>query len=506
MRLVLAVATAALAILAGAVDATAQKVLRYHLTAAPDLLDPAKCNNQRCRRVMWPLFESLVDLSKDRTITPGLAESWDIASDGLTYTFRLRKGVRFHDGTPFNATAAKLNLERNFLPGSAHYTSKPPNVREKLLTGAIRDIAMLDAHTIVIRFRRPQPQLLFLIPMVSPRSLERFASHLSRPPIGTGPFKFMKQTKDEVVLAANANYWGGRPKLDRLIFRVISDAEHTMEEFLAGRLDFIPEVEPVYLERLMADVRVRVRRVPTLSTYYLGFRTDLPPVNNVLVRQAIARGLNVKRMVLFVSRGLAVPAFGPIPPGGEAYDPNLETLLPYDPETARRLLREGGWTPRVSLTLAFNRGWGFMSELANAIQADLAKIDVSVQLAPKASWADLVAAARQGTAELFLYGWLTLLGDAEVWLSPLFESDAVDNLTRYRSAALDALLQQTRGPIDPTVRLDFYRRAQRLIVQEAPMAFLYHEVRVSAYRAHLSGVELNVESWPIDRFARIDVP
>src|SRR5205814_10524893 len=122
-----------------------------------------------------------------------------------------------------------------------------------------------------------------------------------------------------------------------------------------------------------------------------------------------------------------------IPPGGEAYDPDLKTMAPYDPDAARRLLRDGGWTPGTSLSLAFNAGWGFMSELAHAIKSDLAKVDVVVHLAPQASWTEVVTTARQGPSELFLYGWLTLLSDAEVWLSPLFQSDAIDNLTRYRN-------------------------------------------------------------------------
>src|SRR5256714_1288677 len=418
---------------------------------------------------MWPIFESLVDLSRERALAPGLAESWDAAPDGLTYTFRLRRGVRFHDGTPFTAVAAKLNLERNFLPTSPHYTASPPNVRQKVLAGLIRDISIVDPHTLTLRLRTPQVQLLFLIPMVSPQALARFGSDIARYPVGTGPFVFAKQNKDEVVLLANRDHWGGRPKLDRLVFRVIGDAERTMDEFLAGRLDFIPEVEPVYLERVVADAGVRVVRVPTLSTYYLGFRTDVAPLANLRVRQGITRALNTERAVLFVSRGLAVPAFGPIPPGGEAYDPDLKTMAPYDPDAARRLLRDGGWTPGTSLSLAFNAGWGFMSELAHAIKSDLAKVDGGGHLAPQASWTEVVTTARQGPSELFLYGWLTLLRDAEVWLSPLFQSDAIDNLTRYRNPAVDALLQQARGLADHTARLDLYRRAPRPLPPEAPI-------------------------------------
>src|SRR5215475_2482721 len=266
MKSLLAAVAAALALGAGAADAVAEKVLTYHLSALPDSLDPAKCNNQRCRRVMWPIFEPLVDLSRDsRTLVPALAESWDVSPDGLTYTFHLRRGVRFHDGAAFTAASAKLSIERSFLPGSPYYSASPPNVREKVLAGLIREISVAGEHTLVVRLRTFQVQLLFLVPMISPDALARFRGSLGRHPVGTGPFIFSKQTTEEVVLVANAKHWGGRPKLDGLTFRVISDAERTMDEFLAGRLDFIPEVEPVYLERVLADPGVRVVRVPTLS-------------------------------------------------------------------------------------------------------------------------------------------------------------------------------------------------------------------------------------------------
>lgn len=507
MKRFLAAAAVALGLSAGAPAAAAEKVLAYHLTAPPDSLDPAKCNNQRCRRVMWPIYEPLIDLSKDsRNIVPALAESWEVSPDGLTYTFRLRKGVRFHDGSSFTAASVKLNLERNYLPGSPHYTASPPNVRQKVLAGLIRDVSVVDDYTLTVRLRTLQVQLLFLVPIVSPDALARFGADVARRPVGTGPFILSKQTEEEVVLVANAQYWGGRPKLDRLVFRVVTDADRTMEEFFGGRLDFLPEVEPVFLERLVADPGVRVVRVPTLSTYYLGFRTDRPPFTQIRIRQGIARALNTERTMLFVSRGLAVPAFGPIPPGGEAHDPDLKGLTSYDPDAARRLLREGGWTPATKLSLAFNAGWGFMSEVANAIKNDLARVEVPVQLSPQSSWTGVVQSARDGSAHLFLYGWLTILSDAEVWLAPLFQSQAVDNLTRYRNPQVDGLLEQARTTIDPRARQDLYRRAQRQIVQDAPMAFLYHEVRVSAYRTRLTGIDLNTESWPIDRFARIDVP
>jgi peptide/nickel transport system substrate-binding protein len=478
--------------------------MTYHLASAPDLLDPAKCSNLRCQRVMWPLYEPLVNLSGDlKAVTPGLAESWDVGADGLTYTFHLRKGVKFHDGTPFNAAAAKINLERNFLPGSAHYTAVPPNVRERQLGGLIKDVAVLNEHTLTIVLKSPKVHLLFLAPMVSPGALDRYGARLGESPVGTGPFRFVRATADEIRLAAFADYWGGRPKLDEISFRIISRSDRTMDEFLAGRIDFLPEVEPVYLERLRTP-RTTLVRIPTLSIYYLGFRVDRPPLDDVRVRQALARAIDVERMVLFNSRGMAVPAYGPIPPGGDAYDAGLKRSR-YSPEGARRQLAEIGHAAGLKLSLVVNADWGFLAELAQAVKVDLAKVGVAVELVPKSGWKDLVAAVRQGTGDLFIYNWFSIFTDPEIFLAPNYESGSADNLTRYGNPVFDALLQQARVTGDPAARLELYRRAQRILVEDSPILPLFHEVRVSAYRTRLSGVELTVHSQPVDRFTRIDI-
>lgn len=484
--------------------AAPQKVFIYHLAAPPDVLDPAKCNNARCQRVMWPIYEALVNLSKDsRTVVPGLAESWVVSADGLTYTFRLRKGVTFHDGSRFDATVAKLNLERNFLPGSRFYTATPPNVREKILTGLINEITVKDEQTLTVTLKNRKLHLLFLVPMVSVEALAKHGPRVGEHPTGTGPFRFVRSNAEEIRLAANPAYWGGRPRLDELSFRIIPQAEKMSQEFLSGRLDFLPDVEPLYIERIVANPHTKLIRLPTLSLYYLGLRTDRKPFSDLRVRQALTRAIDVDRAVLFIMRGTGIPAYGPLPPEAEGYDASIKRT-PHQPDAARRLLADAGITGNLRVSLVFNE-WEHFAELAQAVRVDLAKVGVTVDLVPTSSWKELVDEIRKGKGDMFMYSWLIPVADADAWLTPLFQSKSSDNLTQYVNPTVDRLLEQAKSMVNDANRLELYRKAQGVIVDDAPMVFLFHKVRVSAYNTRVVGLELNTQSYPMDRYVRIDL-
>lgn len=486
-------------------EAAQEKILVSHLPGPPDLLDPAKCSNLRCVAVMWPIYEPLVDLSKDpREIVPRLAESWVVSPDGLTYTFRLRKGVTFHDGSAFDATAAKISLERNFLKGSRFYTADPPNVREKLLDVLIKEVIVQGEHTLRITLKDRKFHRLVVVPMVSPEALAKHGRKLGEHPVGTGPFRFVRWTDEEIRVAANPGYWGGRPKLDEISFRIIPQWERTMQEFLAGRIDFSREVEPLYLERIVTNPMTKLIRVPALSLYYLGFNLSRKPFDDIRVRQAFTKAIDIERIVLFVSRGTAVPAYGPIPPDAEGYDATLKKSR-YDPEGARRLLREAGYPTGLRASLLVSVASGFISELAQAIKADLAKVGVTVDLVPTSGYQPLVKDVRKGEGDLFIYNWFATFTDPEIFLLPNFGTGSVDNLTRYSNPQVDGLLEQARSAREPVERMESYRKAQSIIVADAPVVFLFHTIRVSAYNVRVSGLELNLHSFPVDRFLGVGV-
>jgi peptide/nickel transport system substrate-binding protein len=365
-------------------------------------------------------------------------------------------------------------------------------------------VTVQDDYTLTVALKGPKVHLISLAPMVSPEALAKYGSKFGEHPVGTGPFKFVRWSHDEIRLAANADYWAGRPKLTGVTFRIVPQSEKMTQEFLSGRIDFIPEVEPIHLERIGANPATKLVRVPTLSLYYLGFRFDRKPFDDIRVRQAFLKAIDVERAILFTSRGMGVPAFGAIPPGAEAHDLTLKKSQ-YDPDAARQLLRASGHG-EIKVSLLFNVGWGFLAELAQAFKADLAKLGVTVDLVPAPNYKQLVADVRDGRGEVFIYAWLSLFTDPEIFLGPLFQTGSVDNLTGYSNPRFDALLEQARGPLlEPGARVDLYRRAQKLIVDDVPMIFLFHEVRVSGYNARVTGLDLNLHSLPIDRFAQTDI-
>lgn len=486
-------------------DAASDKVLTYHLNGPPESLDPAKCSSQRCRRVMWAIYESLLNVGKDsKTIVPELAESWDVSPDGLRYTFRLRKGVTFHDGTPFNATSAKLNLERIFIKENPFYTADPPNVRETIMADLIKDISVQDEQTLTITLKNRKVHMLHMIPMVSLDALRKHGKGFGQHPVGTGPFKFVRSTAEEVRLVANTPHWGGRPRIDGISYGIIPDFSEAIDQFLGGRIDFLPEIEPLAVERIIANPTTKLIRVPTLSLFYLGFRVDRKPFDDIRVRRAFTKAINVERAVLFTARGMAAPAYGPIPAGAEGYDPTLKKSQ-YAPDAARQLLAQAGHAAGLRVSLFFNGGLSLFTELTQAMQADLAKVGVTVELVPKPDYRQLVGEIRRGTADLFVYAWSTILPDADLWIGRLFPTKSVDNFTHYSSPTVDALLEQARGSSDPAAQEALYRKAQQLIVDDAPMVFLFNEIRVSAYNTRVVGLELNNQSFPVDRFSRTEL-
>jgi peptide/nickel transport system substrate-binding protein len=488
--------------------AAADRVFSYALEGPPESLDFAKTSTERAIRVAWLLCDALINISRDgQSLEPGLAQSWKLSGDGLNAVMKLRSGVQFHDGTPFDAAAVKASLERQYLPSHPLYSADPRNVQEQLLGELIEDIQIVDGLTLGFKLKYPGLHYFSQNEIVSPTALRKLGKDFGRSPVCSGPFKFESWSRDQIALVANEHYWAGRPQIDRVVFRFIPEGKAVIDALLKGEVDFVARLpDPVWFERLRESPRIKAVPVPGLNLYYLGFYTERPPFNNPVLRRAVAHAINVPRTAHFLGRGVAVPAKGALPPEVRDHDPAVSQAS-YDPQAARELLVKSGQKPPATVKVVHNSALTFTAEVAGAIQSDLRRIGINVEFLGKPGWPEVVAAVRKREGDMFLYSWNVRAPYPERFLLPLFHSRSVGttNLTHYRNPAFDKLLEEALRLPEGPGQSRLFSQIQRQIVDDAPMVFLYHAIRVAAYAERVQGLELNLGLLPHDKLVKVEL-
>jgi peptide/nickel transport system substrate-binding protein len=486
----------------------ADKVFVHALEGEPESLDFAKTTTERANRVAWLLSDALVNISKDgKALEPGLAQSWSLSRDGLQVVMKLRSGVTFHDGTVLDARAVKDSFERQFRPSHPLYSADPKNAREQLLNDLVEDIGVRDELTLTLKLKYPGLHYLSQVEVASPTAIAKLGKAFARQPVYTGPFKFESWTPDRITLTANDAYWAGRPRIDRAVFQFIPDGKTVVDGLLKGDVDLAAVLpDPTFFERVRESPRLKLVQIPALNVFYLGFYTERPPLNNVLLRRAVAQGVDVQRAASFLGRGVAVAAKGPLAPAMKGYDPTVGQA-PHDPRAARELLTKAGLGNGLSLRLLHNSAVMFDAELAAAIQNDLRQIGIKVELMGKPNWPELVKAVRAREGDMFMYSWHVRAPYPERLLVPLFHSRAAgtSNLTEYKNSNLDRLLDEVVRLPEGRAQATLYSQIQKTIVDDAPMLFLYHATRMAAYADRVQGLDLNLAALPQDKLVKVDL-
>jgi len=498
---------ALLAMIVGRSTATAavERGFVQHLISEPVSLDPAKTGNIQADQVMWLLYDRLTQLSADGTrMEPALAERWEQSPDGLTYTFTLRRNVVFHDGTPLDANAVKISYERQFLAGSPFYSTTPPNYYERVLSGLIKSVRVVDSHTVAIALQYQRPHQFALVNIVSPQALARYGGHLTRTPVGTGPFRLERWEGGRIILAPFAESWRGRPRVSNATFVVVPDSQVATERIENGEFDLAPEVAPSSLERLAANPDIRLVKVGGLNVRFLGLQMERPALRDRRVREALARAIDVERLATHSGRGMLLAARGPLPPSSLSYDPQLRQP-PFDPDRARSLLQEAGAAGGLTLRLLYNASLEYWSEAVQAIRSDLRKVGVNVELLGVADWQKYHEERKKGAYDLYIYGWTVSTPDPERFLLPLYQSHSPDNYGRYANPKVDDMLTQARQPMEDTRRLRLYREIARLIVADVPAVFLFHQVTFAAHHARIAGLMLDLYGRPQDKLTTVEI-
>jgi peptide/nickel transport system substrate-binding protein len=476
-----------------------------HLTSDPTSLDPAKTNHLEADRVMWLLYDRLLQLSANGTqMEPALAERWEASADGLTYTFTLRRNVRFHDGTPLDAEAVKISYERQFLPMSPFYVTSPPNAYERVLAGLVKSVQVVDAHTVAIALHYQRPHQFALVNIVSPQALKRSSGHLTRTPIGTGPFRLDRWEADRIRLAPFADSWRGRPRVSHATFVVVPDSQAAVERLEGGEFDLMPRVPPHLLERVGAVSNLRLVELGGLNVRFLGMQMGSRPLQDRRLREAIVRAVDLDRLAGHLGRGTLHVARGPLPPASLGYDPQVRQPA-YDPQQARRLLSEASPDGLPPLRLLYTASLEHWSEVAQAIRADLRKVGFQVDLLGVQDWKAFHDQRRKGAYDLYLYQWSVSTPDPERFLFPLYHSTSTDNYGRYANARVDEALAHARQPMDDAKRLRLHGEATRLVVGDIPALFLFHQAVFAAQHVRAHGLILNLYGWPQDKLSTVEI-
>ncbi len=480
--------------------------IRVRLSTDPPSLDPAHGTDTTSGFLQANIFEPLVKFDPTTMkLIPAVAESWQISDDGTVYTFHLRHGVKFHNGREVTAADFQYSFERLVNPKTRSERAWVVNMisgTDSFARGETNHIAGIetpDRYTLVLRIDKPNAVFIEQLAMsnagVVPKEVaEKWGADFSAHPVGCGPFKFVSWKHDvDLRLDAFADYYGGKPRIEHVRFRVLPDDTVAYLEYKTGGLDLMNPLPSGQLRAIRDEVPDEFKWRTTLGTYFLSFNMEHEPFkNNKALRQAFNYAVNKKAICDELEEGRCTPAHGILPPDCPGYNKDLKGY-PYNPEKAKRLLSEAGYpggTGLPEITLWYNTSQGHQA-ICEYVQAELAKIGVRIKL-KNIEWAAYLKAVENGEPDFFRLAWIADYPDPDTFLysklhSSMIEEQGKDNESRYRNPKFDALLDRARAMTTLDERLPLYQEAERIAVEDAPWVFIYYYGEVILVKPWVKG-------------------
>lgn len=485
---------ALLGLLLVACDSGIPKGLTYYWSGDPRSLDPALSTDVPTGEAVTLLFDNLTQFDPEGRVVGGLATTWWATPDGRTWTFRLRSGVVFSDGRPVNATAIEASFLRALRmrkEGGRIWPLLPIDGSTAVAdSGAerLRGLALLDDSTLAFTLTEPLnifPKLLAMpVAAIVPTPA---GEEFGEAPIGSGPWKFVSWSHDDLlVFARNPRWWGPRIAADTLRVRIIPEIFTQAAEYESGRLSVveIPAGESERWDRLHG---AELQRRPAIRAVYVAMNTSRGALRDVRVRRAINHAVNIPAILARVLHGRGVLAAGTIPPGLEGYD-STRARYAYDPALARTLLAAAGHASDLKLQLWRSQRADF-ARIAQAIQADLERVGVALEIVERdASTAR--STARKGDADLFLSDWWADYPDGENFTYPLFHSSNAGTGGNYafvKIPLLDSLLVRARSTPDSIEKRRLLTEIDARVFDLAPWLFCWFPTDVWAMRPEVHG-------------------
>lgn len=442
--------------------------------SAPPTLDPHVATDVISRNAMRQMYETLMTLDDNNDIVFQLAQSYTLLDEN-TWEFNLRQGVIFHDGTPFNSYAVAINFERLLDPANAF-----PRANFLEMVSSVEIIDEYTVHFITDEPFMPLPAQLsnYTALIISPSAIHEQNEGgrlVTENPIGTGPFKLYNHEPGNYIRFVRFDdHWYHTPILDSLLFRIIPDASTRIALLESGEAHgMIAMLSDVAVFETMPNIDVQ--SVLSTRIEYLGFNTNVQPFDDIRVRRAITKAVNLEDILYGVADGQGVLAVGPIAPNVTHSAPDVPTI-PFDPDLAREILQELDLYRNLETEIWFYDGNSVMARTAELVQSNLLDVGITVSLHSMERGAYLEATAA-GEKPMFFLGWTGGTGDPDIQVSTLFDSvnfGIGGNRFFYYNTRVDELINQGRITADFDERSAIYREITEILVYEAPVIFLYH--------------------------------
>lgn len=494
-------------------DSPAERRLTYGLTLQPSGFDPHIHASSELGIPLRQVYDTLIYRDPvSREFVPGLATAWEIAPDGLTYTFTLRQGVSFHDGQPFNAAAVAANIDRILDPAIG-------SQRAAFMLGPFARYEIVDEFTIRIVLAEPYAPLLDSLSQVylgiaSPAALRQYtAERYQFHQVGTGPYQFTEYVPgDRLVLRRNPAYaWG--PSFypadlsavpDEIVFRFFTDPPARALALESGDAQIVGEIQPIDARALTAagSIAITPVTIPGQPLQFM-FNTTRYPTDNLMVRQALLYATNREEIIDAVYQRFSPIAWGPLAASTPFFNPNLVGSYVYDSNRARTLLAEAGFQDSDNNTLIDFGGvdldltvivppWGQIPEVAQLLQDQWRDIGLRVTLEPVPSRSTLIEAVGTGNYNLVAF---YEFGADPAFLSRYFTTDGVNNWMNVADATLDQLLREAERQADPSARFGLYAQAQQLIMEQALILPIRDYVNLNGSTGAVSGLAFDAYGW-----------
>jgi len=468
------------------------KQLTIGIGVDADTLNPQEQTTTLIQNMCALLYDTYLYQNPEGKLESRLVSKYEVSPDGLTWTLHLREGVKFSDGTPFNAKAVKLSLDRALDPKL--------KVPLRFVINMVNECVVVDDSTVQLKLKYPYAPMdqvfsMVVVSTISPAAIEKYGDDIRNHPVGAGPFKLSEWIKgDRIVMVRNDDYWGSKATVEKIIWKIVPDPTTREIMLRNGQIDICYKPSPPDVAALKADNNFKVDMPLDTRTMFMGLRCDQPALKDKRVRQAFNYAVDKKGIVKRILFDNAQPMDRPMSPMVFGYC-KMEPQYDYNPDKAKQLLKKANFDFNQTIRLATPQGrYLFDVQVAEAVQAYLQAIGVKAELRVY-EWRTYMAAvykAEQPELDVALLGWAPLFMDADAALYGQFHTSVIPpkglGSAFYSNPEFDKMIEATRIEQDPNKRMELLKKAEEMVWDDCPWLWLYVEKFVIAYSSKIQNM------------------